>query len=116
MGDHGLSTPVRAASSEARSSQVRSLLEDAVQRQMISDVPLGAFLSGGIDSSILVGLMAQQSQKRVETFTVSFTGSGEEFYDERDSAAAVARRWNTEHHEISVDISQPEEMLELIDY
>jgi asparagine synthase (glutamine-hydrolysing) len=104
-----------APSGEARSSQVRSLLEDAVQRQMISDVPLGAFLSGGIDSSILVGLMAQQSQKRVETFTVSFTGSGEEFYDEKDSAAAVAQRWNTEHHEISVDISQPEEMLELID-
>jgi asparagine synthase (glutamine-hydrolysing) len=94
--------------------RVRMVLEEAVRSQMISDVPLGVFLSGGIDSSILVGLMAQHAPERVKTFTALFTGRGMDFYNEKDTADAVVRRWNTEHHEISVDISDPEMMLDLV--
>jgi asparagine synthase (glutamine-hydrolysing) len=101
-------------SPEEWSAHVKTVLSDAVRRQMISDVPLGAFLSGGIDSSILVGLMAQHSRQRVKTFTVLFTGPGVEFFNEKDTADAVVQRWDTEHHEITVDISTPEEMLELV--
>jgi asparagine synthase (glutamine-hydrolysing) len=96
------------------SGRLRAILADAVQRQMVSDVPLGAFLSGGIDSSILVGLMAQYARQRVKTFTVLFSGRGTEFYNEQDTAAAVARRWHTEHHEITVDVSDPAAMLDLV--
>lgn len=101
-------------SAEAWSEQLEALLVDAVRRQMISDVPLGAFLSGGIDSSILVGLMAQHSREQVKTFTVLFTGRGMDFYNEKDTADAVVHRWDTEHHEITVDISHSEEMLDLV--
>lgn len=94
--------------------QLRTLLEDAVERQMISDVPLGAFLSGGIDSSIIVGLMAQRARKQIQTFTVLFSGHGVEFYNEQATANAVAQRWQTDHHELLVDISAPDEMLNLV--
>ncbi len=103
-----------APSADRWSERLQAILADAVERQMISDVPLGAFLSGGIDSSILVGLMAQHSQKPVKTFTVLFSGRDTDFYNEQDTAEAVVRRWNTEHHEITVDISAPEEMLDLV--
>ncbi|MEZ4860954.1 MAG: asparagine synthase (glutamine-hydrolyzing) [Caldilineaceae bacterium] len=96
------------------SQQLRALLEDSVERQMISDVPLGAFLSGGIDSSIIVGLMAQHAQKPIQTFTVLFTGQGVDFYNEQETATAVAQRWQTDHHELLVDISAPDEMLNLV--
>jgi asparagine synthase (glutamine-hydrolysing) len=101
-------------SMEEWSSQLRELLEDAVRIQMISDVPIGAFLSGGIDSSILVGLMAQHSREPIKTFTALFTGRGASYYNEKATADAVARRWQTDHHEIAVDISTPDEMFELI--
>ena len=73
-----------------------ALLTRAVKRRMISDVPLGVFLSGGIDSSIVAGLMAQQSSRPVQTFSIGFT---EASYDESRYARIVARRWQTEHHE-----------------
>jgi asparagine synthase (glutamine-hydrolysing) len=101
-------------SPEEWSAQVKTVLSDAVHRQMISDVPLGAFLSGGIDSSILVGLMAQHSRQRVKTFTVLFTGRDVDFFNEKDTADAVVQRWDTEHHEIAMDISRPEKMLDLV--
>jgi asparagine synthase (glutamine-hydrolysing) len=105
---------VHGSSAAGWAERLRAILEDAVRRQMISDVPLGAFLSGGIDSSILVGLMAQHSRERVQTFTVLFTGRGVDFYNEKDTADAVVRRWNTEHHELTVDISTPEALLDLV--
>lgn len=73
------------------------LLEKAVKRQMLSDVPLGAFLSGGIDSSLVVSLMQSQSQVPVQTFTVGFQ---EKAYDESGYARAVAHHLGTEHHEL----------------
>ena len=96
--------------------ELRSLFADAVRKQMISDVPLGAFLSGGIDSNLIVGLMAGASSKPVKTFTVIFNDAELKYYDERDEARRVSRKFSTEHHELPIDLNHPEEMLELVEY
>lgn len=70
-------------------------LREAVRLRMISDVPLGALLSGGIDSSLVVALMAEQSNQPVRTFTIGFEDSG---FDERPYARQVAERYRTQHH------------------
>jgi asparagine synthase (glutamine-hydrolysing) len=75
--------------------EAESLIGDAVERQMIADVPLGAFLSGGIDSSLVVALMQKRSGRRVETFTIGFEEPG---WDESPHAAAVAEHLGTRHH------------------
>jgi asparagine synthase (glutamine-hydrolysing) len=80
--------------------RVRDLLEVAVERRRISDVPLGAFLSGGIDSSAVVGLMAGQSEQPVQTFTIGFEDT--EGFDERPYARLVAQAHGTDHHEFVV--------------
>jgi asparagine synthase (glutamine-hydrolysing) len=80
---------------EAGEELVR-LLEDSVRMRLISEVPLGAFLSGGIDSSTIVWLMSRVSSEPVRTFTIGFR---EEGYDERTYARAVARRFGTRHTE-----------------
>jgi asparagine synthase (glutamine-hydrolysing) len=79
--------------------RVRATVTAAVRRRLIADVPLGALLSGGIDSSIVVALMAQASPEPVRTFTVGFADSR---YDEREHARAVAQRWGTDHVELGV--------------
>jgi asparagine synthase (glutamine-hydrolysing) len=96
--------------------ELRELMADAVKKQMVSDVPLGAFLSGGIDSNIIVGLMAQNSGRPVETFTVVFDEPGMDYYDERHEARRISERFGTSHRELRIDLSQPEEMLDLVDY
>lgn len=83
------------ASEEDLAAELRSLLTEAVKRRMVSDVPLGVFLSGGIDSSIVAGLMAMQAP-RIKTFSIGFT---EASYDESHYARIVARHYNTDHHE-----------------
>jgi len=77
-------------------SRLRELLTDATRIRLFSDVPLGAFLSGGIDSSITVALMAQLSDSPVKTFFIDFEESA---YSERDYARAIAKKYHTEHHE-----------------
>lgn len=74
-------------------------LKEATRLRMIADVPIGAFLSGGVDSSAVVAMMAVQSQEPVRTFTIGFQ---EEQYDERPYARMVAERYKTEHHEMMV--------------
>jgi asparagine synthase (glutamine-hydrolysing) len=85
--------------------ELEELLDRAVKRQMISDVPIGAFLSGGIDSSLLVALMARHSGTPVRTFSVAFAEGG---VDESPIAQLVAHRYGTEHmvlqaEEVSAD-------------
>ena len=77
--------------------RIYELLLTSVEIRMISDVPLGAFLSGGIDSSAIVGLMAEVSDQRVNTFTVGFE---EKEFDESPFAKIVAKKFNTHHQQI----------------
>jgi asparagine synthase (glutamine-hydrolysing) len=79
-------------------------LEDAVRSQMVADVPLGAFLSGGIDSSIIVGLMARNASRPVKTYAIGYKDMP--MYDESAYAREVAAFHHTEHHEIM--LSSPE--------
>jgi asparagine synthase (glutamine-hydrolysing) len=79
----------------------RTLVKQAVERRLVADVPLGAFLSGGLDSSSIVAMMAQAAGGRVKTFTIGFAGHSE--YDERAHARVVAQRFSTEHTEFVVE-------------
>jgi asparagine synthase (glutamine-hydrolysing) len=82
---------------------VRARLEEAVRMQMVSDVPIGAFLSGGIDSSSVVAFMARHTDRPVRTYAIGFEGgSAEQYYNELPYARQVAQRFGTEHHEIVV--------------
>jgi len=83
--------------------RVRERLEHSVRMQMVSDVPIGAFLSGGIDSSAVLALMARHSGAPVKTYSIGFDGGpAERFYNELEPARAVARRFGSDHHEIVV--------------
>lgn len=84
---------------EQTCAKVNELLTWSVQQRLVSDVPFGAFLSGGIDSSAVVGLMARVSNEKVRTFNVSFDESE---FSEAKYAQLIARRFNTEHHEIKL--------------
>ncbi|HVQ26513.1 MAG TPA: asparagine synthase C-terminal domain-containing protein, partial [Planctomycetota bacterium] len=91
-------------------ARVRELLADAVRRRLMSEVPLGAFLSGGVDSSAVVALMSRDLDAPVETFAVGFADAE---YDELEHARAAARRFGTRHHEIVVDGCTPELLREI---
>lgn len=80
---------------------VRGVVEAAVKRRSRADVPLGAFLSGGLDSSAIVATMAKLSHHPVRTFTIGF--DSEQLFDERPYARLVAERYGTDHHEHVVD-------------
>ena len=86
--------------SEAEAHQgVRKTFDQAVKMRLMSDVPLGAFLSGGIDSTSVVASMALQSPQRVKTFSIGFDEPG---FNELPLAASLARRYHTDHHELVV--------------
>jgi asparagine synthase (glutamine-hydrolysing) len=76
--------------------RLRALVDDAVRSRIVADVALGAFLSGGVDSSTVVGTMARLSKSPVSTHTVGFS---EEAFDETAAARRVAERYRTDHHE-----------------
>jgi asparagine synthase (glutamine-hydrolysing) len=81
--------------------QARALMEEAVKIRMVSDVPLGLFLSGGLDSSAITALAARNSAEQVKTFTIGF--SNNKFYDEMPAANLVAKQYNTDHHILEAD-------------
>lgn len=86
-------------SEEDAKLELLRILKDAVKARLYSDVPLGAFLSGGIDSSTVVALMAQLSSKSIDTFSIGFN---ESLYNELPYANTIAKRYNTRHHEFIV--------------
>jgi asparagine synthase (glutamine-hydrolysing) len=83
-------------------ADVRRLLQDAVARRMVADVPLGALLSGGIDSSLVVALMSRLSAEPIHTFAIGFADDAS--FDERRYARTVAERFGTRHTEFSVEL------------
>jgi len=94
---------------------IRELLQDSVKIRLMSDVPLGAFLSGGIDSSIIVALMARVMDRPVKTFSIGFE---ESTYNELEYTRIIARRFKTEHHEFIIKpdaISLTEKLLGYLD-
>lgn len=103
-----LSNPALSAPDEF---ELENLLDQAVKRQMISDVPIGAFLSGGIDSSLLVAFMARHSEKPVRTFSCGFTESK---VDESEIAGLVARQFGTDHVVLRAEDVGSDLLLELL--
>ncbi len=89
--------PHRDLSDDDVAGQLAERFADAVERQMMSDVPYGAFLSGGVDSAAVVAAMGLRSPRPPTTFTIGFPGAGPVF-DEREAAAESARLIGTEHH------------------
>ncbi|HEV8441368.1 MAG TPA: asparagine synthase (glutamine-hydrolyzing) [Methylomirabilota bacterium] len=80
--------------------RLRELLEESVRLHLVSDVPLGAFLSGGVDSSSMVALMSRLVNEPIKTFSIGFTDEG---YSELEHARLVSKRFGTEHHELVLE-------------
>jgi asparagine synthase (glutamine-hydrolysing) len=108
MATRAAADPLDLSDDEA-ADRLEALLRDAVGRQMVADAPLGAFLSGGIDSATVAAQMQAQSDRPVQTFTIGF-GDGD--YDESAAAEAVARHLGTEHTTLR---AEPADALELVD-
>lgn len=104
-------TENKPPSPEALTDEFDHLLQSSVRRQLVSDVPLGAFLSGGIDSSLMVHYMAGAGVKPLRTFSMRFC---ETAYDETSHAEAVARKYGTEHHIIDAPDIGPDKLLAAI--
>jgi asparagine synthase (glutamine-hydrolysing) len=100
-------------STDSALERIESLLRDCILKRTFSDVPLGCFLSGGIDSGLVVALLAEQSKQKVKTFTVGLKDSP---MDESADAKLVADRYQTEHHQLMVEPDILTCLPELIDY
>lgn len=103
----------RQKSSAQFQHELMQLLDDSVKLRMISDVPLGAFLSGGVDSSAIVGMMARHSSKPVTTCAIGFDV---EAFDEVAYAKQVAQQFRTEHHEYTVADKVADELIGIARY
>jgi asparagine synthase (glutamine-hydrolysing) len=106
--EHHLKTQKAQKPYETLITDLEALLSDAVKRRMVADVPLGAFLSGGIDSSLVVALMQKQSSKPIKTFTIGFD---EAEYNEAHHAKAVAQHLGTDHHELYLSVNEAADLV-----
>ena len=106
---------IELASYDDLKSLIRDQLSASVKRQLVSDVPLGVFLSGGVDSTIVAGL-AKQQDAQIRTFTVIFEGEEYRFYNEAETSRAVSRHLGTDHHELIVSRSEPADVLDLVEF
>jgi asparagine synthase (glutamine-hydrolysing) len=100
-------------SEEEAAERLEELLKDAVRSHLVSDVPFGAFLSGGVDSSMVVALMSQLLDSPVQTFAVGFEGAGR-IVSELPYARMVAERWETDHHEVLIGANDFVDRLESV--
>ena len=98
---------ISTKSEEEHKAELKALLEKVTRQRMISDVPLGAFLSGGVDSSGVVAMMAEASETPVKTCTIGFD---DEKFNEADFAKEIAEKYNTEHHEFTVHQNVAEQL------
>ena len=94
---------------EEHQSEILRLLRDSIRKRMMSDVPFGVFLSGGVDSSANVALMSEQMSRPVETFTVGFSDA--EYLNELDSARRIAQQFGTNHHEVIISEKEMKDFL-----
>jgi asparagine synthase (glutamine-hydrolysing) len=105
--------PKHTDSEDDLAMALREKLQEAVRMRLISDVPLGVFLSGGIDSSIIAALMARMSDRKIKTFSIGFE---EDTFSELPYARAVAEKYNTEHQEFIVRYQTAETMPHIIEF
>ncbi len=105
--EKGQSSPL-AVSDEEAIAQLEDILKDAVKKRMLADVPLGAFLSGGYDSSLVVALMQAQSKRPIKTFSIGFN---EADYNEAQHAKKVADHLKTDHHEFYVNTKDAQDVI-----
>ena len=96
-----------------RTEKLRALVEDCTTRRMLSDVPLGAFLSGGVDSSGIVAFMAKNSETPVTTCSIGFADKA---YNEVEFARSVAEQYETHHHEFTVDNNFVDELSHIVSF
>jgi asparagine synthase (glutamine-hydrolysing) len=90
-------------------AEILRLLRDSIRKRMMSDVPFGVFLSGGVDSSANVALMSEQMSRPVETFTVGFSDA--EYLNELEQARRIARQFGTNHHEVIISEKEMHDFL-----
>jgi asparagine synthase (glutamine-hydrolysing) len=100
---------VEARSEEEHKAEILRLLKESIHKRMMSDVPFGVFLSGGVDSSANVALMSEQMSRPVETFTVGFRDAA--YLNELDSARRIATEFQTNHHEVIISEKEMQDFL-----
>lgn len=100
---------LEARSEQEHQAEILRLLRDSIRKRMMSDVPFGVFLSGGVDSSANVALMSEQMSRPVETFTVGFRDA--EYLNELDSARRIASEFGTNHHEVMISEKEMQDFL-----
>lgn len=108
--EYGINQPFTGGYNQAV-NHLEQLINQSIYQQMIADVPVGAFLSGGVDSSLIVALMQAQSSQPVKTFTIGFHEKG---YNEAEFAAQVARHLGTEHTELYLTSKQAQDVIPLL--